>query len=270
MTEEGKIAVQENQMELMDAGKAEWDIAQSTPPRNLALIWKMIEDEMHFAPEYAGECWYSIPYKDKTGKLVPVEGIGIRGAEGMLRLWGHCSVGGGVREDMGDKVVCRGVFRDHKTGATFYREVVANRWQRSRDGKPYRLEGKHWDNLIQSCISKAQRNAGLQGIPPAIKERFFKLAKELSLQKDVDKPVKERIQNAKKAFVKDFKITAKDFDDHMAGLTLETDEEVYESLKGLYHALKSGEIAVGAIFGPGDETKIPAEKKRKSNNDGNA
>lgn len=235
-----------------DSNETAYRIAQSAPDRNFAAIWKNIEQEMVFAPEYAEDAWYSIPYKGGAG---PVEGIGIRGFECLARAWGHCASGGGIREDQGDKVICRGIFYDHKTNQQFYKEVMVNRYQVDKDGKTYRLVGKHWDNAIQSAVSKAQRNAGLEGLPQAIKEKFFTLAKKLTLAPkavkagEKVKTVKEKIEDAKNEFIKKFGITAENFSDYVNGTNYDNDDDLFAHLKGLYTGLKSGEYNTQEVFG---------------------
>lgn len=236
-----------------DSNQTAWEIANRAPKRNLEEIWDNLKTELTLAPEFAEDAWYSIPYKDKDGKTVPVEGIGIRGAETITRYWGHCASGGGIKEDLGDKVIARGIFYDHKTNTQFYKEVIVNKYQVSQSGKTYRLQGKHWDNAVQSAISKAQRNAALEGIPPAIKEKFFALAKKLTLADESQggKPayVKALLAKAKESFISKFKISSDLYDDYIHGLSSETDEDLLAHLKGLFSALKSGEETVAHVFG---------------------
>lgn len=238
-----------------DAHEIAWEIAQRSPARNLLQIWKAVEGELKFAPEYAEKAWYSIPYKNSnTGKTEPVEGTGVHGATVMARHYGHCSFGGGILKDDGDKVVCRGIFKDHKTNVDSYKEVVVHKYQMSRHGKTYRLAGKHWDNAIQSGISKAMRNAILHGLPEGIKSRFFLVVKKLTLADKskgaVTKTVEQRITDAKARFIKDFKLTTEIFDDYVAELSnVETPEDLLAHLKGLYNALRSGEESTQEVFG---------------------
>jgi len=244
-------------------------IAIDAPERDLDKIWKAIEKELVFAPENTERAWYSIPYKDK-GKTIAVEGIGIHGFTILIRHWGYAYSAGVFGDDMGDKFVGRGRFVDLKTMVPFERDVIANKFQTTRDGKTYRLQGKHWDNACQSAISKAQRNAGLLGLPEFLKEKFFKTVKKLTLQeKDPVKrnlPIAEKIANAKKEFIKAFSITATAFDEYTASVTnIETPEELLGHLKGLYTGLKSGETTVQQVFGVEPVgTKVmsnPPEKK---------
>lgn len=229
------------------------DIAINAPPRDLEQIWKNIEQELIFAPENTERAWYSIPYRDK-GKTIAVEGIGIHGFTVLIRHWGYAYSAGVFGDDLGDKFVGRGRFVDLKTMVPIERDVVANRFQTTKDGKTYRLQGKHWDNAMQSAISKAQRNAGLMGIPDFLKERFFNLCKKLTLQeKDPAKrnlPTATKIANAKKEFQKNWGITSEVFDEYCAELSnVDTPEELFSHLKGLYTGIKSGETTIQQVFG---------------------
>lgn len=250
---EKSAAVPAAPLTVADSNQAAWEIANRAPARDLQKIWDSISKELAFAPEFAEDAWYSIPYKDKDGKIVPVEGIGIRGAELITRYWGHCASGGGIKEDHGDKVIARGIFYDHKTNTQFYKETIVSKYQVSSKGTTYRLQGKHWDNAIQSAVSKAQRNAALEGVPPVIKEKFFALVKKLTLNsKGVErKPeeLKADLEKARKNFITKFKITEQQYDSYISGLSAETDEDLLAHLKGLWSALKSGEETVANVFG---------------------
>lgn len=239
-------------LSVADSNMTAWEIAQRSPSRNLKEIWESLKDELKFSPESVGKYWYSIPYRDnRTNTVVPIEGIGIHGAMAILRYWGHNASGGGVSQDLGDKVICRGIFYDHKNNGQDYREVIVNRYQVSAGGKTYRLNGKHWDNAIQSGISKAKRNAALEYLPEFIKSLFFSLCKELTLNTggDVKLTIKEKLEAAEQSFIKKFKITHQIFMDYMSGLSVESDEEAVTHLKGLYNTLVSGETTLQETFG---------------------
>lgn len=258
---------QTSALAVADSNETAWRIAQSAPRRDLSEIWKEVKQELEFAPEYAEEAWYSIPYKDKSGKITPVEGISIHGATALIRAWGHNACGGGIREDHGDKVICRGVFYDHMNNVQFYKEVSVSRYQQTKGGGTYRLMGKHWDNAVQSGISKAMRNAGLHGMPEYMKEKFFKLAKQLSMMDKKGAPVQttaQKLMKAEEGFVKRFKITAEVYEKYVDALQVGGPEELLVHLKGLYSGLTSGEITVDSVFGEKPEEKkvmTPPEEK---------
>lgn len=259
---------EEKTLQVADSNETAWKIAQSAPRRDLEEIWKELKSEIDFAPDYAENCWYSIPYKDsKTGKTVPVEGVGIHGATALARAWGHNACGGGIREDSSDRVICRGVFYDHMTNTQFYKEVTVNRYQISRDGKTYRLVGKHWDNAVQSAISKAMRNATLHGIPEYLKEKFFDLVKASTTKSGIKGGTaamtpKQRVDKAREEFKNKFKITAEQFDAYL--VTTET-EDVVAHLKGLYSGLQTGETTIQETFGgppEGEKAVQPPQEKK--------
>lgn len=262
-----EVSSENKNIALADSNQTAWEIAQKSPPRSLEAIWKQVEDELRFAPECAEKSWYSIPYTDKkTGRKIPVEGVGIHGSSILVRAWGHCASGGFIREDSGDKVICRGMFFDHKSNSQFAKEVIVNRYQISSNGKPYRLVGKHWDNAVQSGVSKAQRNASLQGVPEFLKDRFFSLAKKLTLADKGNEKLttQQKINLAKSHFKKDFKISEELFSEYTANLSnVETPEALLIHLKGLYSGLKSGETTVQEVFGVTPEGNPVMEKPRE-------
>ena len=247
------------------------DIAVSAPPRDLARIWNDIQNEVKFAPETAELAWYSMPYRDK-GKIVPVEGIGINGIMVIARHWGFCYRGGTFGDDLGDKFVARGRFVDLRTMVPIERDVVAHRFQRTKNGDTYRLEGKHWENACQSAISKAQRNAAIKGIPAYIQEKFFELVKRLTLEEKNPAqralPVKEKIAKARDGFVQKWGsqgLTPELFDEYVSGLSVENDDALYAHLRGLFIALRTGDETVASAFGVSDKARkvpsMPQEKK---------
>lgn len=255
-----------------DSHEIAWDIARRSPPRDLMQIWTDIESELKFAPEYASKAWYSIPYKDSNGKQVPVEGTGVHGATVMARHYGHCSFGGGILSDDGDKVICRGIFKDHKTNVDSYKEIIVHRFQTARTGKTYRLAGKHWDNAIQSGISKAMRNAILHGLPEVIKSRFFNTAKKLTIEDKSpgtrSKSLGERIDDVKIRLTKAFGVQPEIIDEYIADLTgVEGEQELLTHLIGLGTALKSGEATVQEVFGVDPVGKNVMSKPKEASAD---
>lgn len=256
-------------MLVADSNETAWRIAQLSPMRDNKKIWEEIKNELTFSPEHAENCWYSIPYKDKrTGKAVPVEGIGTRGAQAIARAWGHNASGGGIREEFPDRVICRGIFYDHMKNIQVYREIVVHKFQQGADGRPYRLIGKHWENAIQSGISKAKRNAQLDALPEFLKSRFFDLVKDLtnspkSGKKDVS-PQNE-IKNAREYFKKKYKISGESFDKYISELDVEDEKAICQHLRGLRSALYNGETTVTIVFGDdtpdGEKAIKPPEEK---------
>lgn len=278
MNEQKDEQPQERALTLGETSESAWRIANQSPPRDLKAIWTQLQNELEFAPEYAENCWYSIPYKDnKTGKTVHVEGIGIHGATALARAWGFADCMGGISADTGDKVICRGIFVDYKASARFIKEVVVNRYQISAKGQAYRLVGKHWENAVQSGISKAMRNSTLHGIPEYMKERFFDFAKKMAA---MDKPgapritAKDKIEKTFSYFKKNLMVPRAAYDDYIQTELREdkkmTDEEIVVHLKGLYNAIRDGETTAVVVFGDGvvegkDTIQPPKEKEASEN-----
>ncbi len=272
------VQSRESSLVVADSNKTAWEIAQSSLPRDPKRIWDEIKSELEFAPEAADNCWYSIPYKNnKTGKIEPVEGIGTHGSQTIVRAWGHNASGGGIREEFSDRVICRGIFYDHMKNTQVYREVIVHRFQQSEKGTTYRLVGKHWDNAIQSGISKAKRNAQLEGLPEFLKDRFFDLVKKLANapkqgQQKLTAPVE--IQKAGEFFIKKYKISKEMFDRYISELD-QDESEIVVHLRGLRAALYNGETTAIVVFGdraeegvgtiqPPQEKEAPSETPGKS------
>lgn len=149
-------------------------------PRDAKLAVARALEELALFPEFAAKAYYSIPYKDnRQGRTTFVEGVGVRGASSMLRFWGNCISASQVGDERKDRILCQGLYFDYETGALIRLEVGVARFYRSKEGRVLPRNANEMQLAIQSGLSKARRNAALEGMPVAFREMYFAEAKRI-------------------------------------------------------------------------------------------
>lgn len=154
-------------------------------PRDINKVIDNALRELDAAPLFALSVFYSIPYKDRSGgdeRTVDVEGTGTHGAAMLARLWGNNAHG--VRITGADErhVYMEGVFMDYETNTRTSRPFVVNKFAYRHVTKTeIPLSARDLQIAIQAGVSKADRNAIMASLPPALKLAFFNKARMIAL-----------------------------------------------------------------------------------------
>ena len=229
-------------------------IAAFQRPRDESKVLEGALKELKLAPDFAKKAYYSIPYKDKQGNTVLVEGPSIKAAMALARRWGNSSNGGRSVENLDDRLMVQGVFTDYETNTRTLREVPVSKFRYDINTKS--MVPLREDKLImaiQAGMSKAIRNAIIQSLPVYLVDRYVQEAKSLTI-KDGGKAVKPldvhaRLESMVASLVE--KGASKPGVARYVGDLMKTKNEadLLATLTGTINAIDDGHINIGEFFG---------------------
>ena len=174
-----------------------------------------------------------------------VSGLGIRAAESLAEMYGHCRISSGVDVVDDDNVRLTASFTDFANGRVWTDSGLLSRWYSGADGKMKRYAEDRFINVVAKAeVSKRIREVILRSISPALKAHYENLCRE-KLAKILD-PTK--IQQIIDGF-KTIGVT----EDQIEGFvgrprSLGWVDADRLKLAGLYSAIKSGEVSVNEAF----------------------
>ena len=228
-------------------------------PRDQKRVQRAVLSELESSPEFASAVFYSIPFAEHAGseRKINVEGTGIDGAVIMARHWGNCSHGFRFTAEDDRNIVLTGFFMDYETNTRITRDVRVPKvaWRRNVKAE-VALSARELIMASQAGGSKAQRNAILAAMPPALKLEFFKKAKELTVRKLGNAKTKKAEPNAIAVSVNAVS--------RLTSLGVELDailkyakvnepgeigDQTASHLVGLANAIRDGEISKEEVFG---------------------
>ena len=243
-------------------------------PRDENMVFETMIADLRTHWRYAEDMYYSIPYKDYQGdkgeKITMVEGLTIKAAMTFANRWGNCATAGRIGEELDDYVMALGYYMDYQKNMYVVRSVRVARIAKTRDGRFYRLDPNRLNLAIMAGQSKAIRNAVLASLDEWHKDLFFEEAKKLVMAPPGNtETAKARIAKAKDVFAKNWKVTAKEFDDFIGVIVADSDgqisdDEILAKLVGLRSALKEGHITVERAFNRTPENPGAAMPKEKT------
>jgi hypothetical protein len=154
-------------------------------PRDIDKVIAAALHELEIAPVFALSVFYSIPYKDRSNgeeRTVDVEGTGTHGAAMLARLWTNNSHGVRVTGETERHIHLEGVFMDYESNTRTVRPFIVNKFAYRHSTKSeVPLSARDIQIAIQAGVSKADRNAIMSSLPPALKVAFFNKARMIAL-----------------------------------------------------------------------------------------
>ncbi len=138
------------------------------------------------APVAGTDWYYSIPFKDrKNNRTTYVEGLSIKGAMEVVRIFGNCQVECTV-EDVGHSWVFYARFTDYETGFTLVRPFQA---RKSAADQAMKDRERAMDIAFQIGASKAMRNVVTNALQSFCAHAFESAKKSLvdRIEKDVER-----------------------------------------------------------------------------------
>lgn len=242
-------------------------------PRNLSLALEKTKEEIAIVPELAKRCYYSIPFRSDDESKKMVEGPSIKLANIVARHFKNCIVSGRIVEEDATRVKVEGICYDLENNVLRSAPISVSKTYKPKGqkGGVAFFPADQLNRQVQAGISKGARNAVFNVVPVWLVDECFQYAKHLVLNppmpKGTAKPVKsvqERIQDARKLFKKDYKVTDAEMDayltDNCGGLD---DGSILTHLVGLDTAFQEGHAKPDVVFGrtpPTESTGMPEEK----------
>ena len=256
------LAPVESAAELVQQGEAIYRIENETlmkvaieRPRVEAKVLAAALAELDLAPDEAPAAYYSIPYK-QDGQTTLVEGPSIKAAMALARRWGNCSAGGRVLTEDATGFTVEGVFIDYETMFRVTRPHRVSRFIKRRDGRTHELAADRLVMSIQAGVSKAMRNAVLQGLPAYYVNQYFKKAKKITAGGNLDETAKpEAVAKVVAVFAR-WNVTPEDLEAKLELPRNQWTNEEIGTLRGLWQAIKDKETTI--------EDEFPDVAKRAS------
>lgn len=243
-------------------------------PRNPIAALEGAIAQLRAAPQFASKAYYTIPFTRKDGSKEVVEGPSIKAATALTGCWGNNVEGGFLGEETDDYIDVSGYFFDYETGKLTIRPWRVSKTYRTREGKVVKWRYDMLLKQIQAGVSKAIRNAALNGLPPGYIAEYYAEAKRIAARggkvnpagviaeddvSDIDKQIEKCVSQFEQIGV-----TREDVAKYIGRHSeLGNEEEVASHLVGLLNALAENATTVEDIFSVPDEP-IPAPTKESA------
>ena len=240
-------------------------------PRDNDAVLKEALKVLEMSPILVEKAIYSKPVgKDPdTDEMKHAEGLSIRAAEELRRIYGNNSAGSTVLGEKDDEVIIGAVFVDLEKNTRFAAEKGVSKFFTTKKGqvmqhKPDRL----YDVVVPAHASKLLREVILRSLPSWLKMEFEAKARELAM--------KGRLPAMRKKMVSAFASLTPPVTEAMLlsylkkeALDKVTREDVM-TMKGIHTAINEGEISAKETFpqpdkqeGGTEEGKLPLNVKDK-------
>lgn len=237
--------------------KTQRELAISNPRKEKTVMDAALA-ELEFAPEFAEKAYYVIPFRDTNGEKVEVKGPSVKASRALARRWGNCATASRVVSQEEDAFVVEGLFVDFETNVIFRRTQRVRKTYIPKETKiPKPLREDRLNMAIQAGMSKAERNATLDGLPPYLVESYYQKAMKIAGAKGKreGKTLVER-WNAMYAFFERKGVTKARLDAYVKeNLGGQGDDEQLGHLNGVGNALRDGQTTVEQVFGNLPEKK---------------
>lgn len=222
-------------------------VSVQRPRNNKAVLAEALE-VLDLSSALVESAIYSKPVgKDKdTGKMKYAEGLSIRAAEELRRIYGNNSAGTTVIRDEGTEIIIGAAFVDFEKNTRFAVEKAVSKLYRSRDGRiqeipPDRLA----DVVVPAHASKLLREVILRSIPSWLKAEFESRAREIGTSGSLPALRQRMIEQFSTLGVTDAQILAHLQKDAVTRIT----RDDIATMRGVFTALKEGEATTQEVFG---------------------
>lgn len=227
-------------------------------PRKEKAVFDAAMAELEFAPEFAERSYYVIPFRDTNGEKVEVKGPSVKASRALARRWGNCATASRVVSQEEDAFVVEGLFVDFETNVIFRRTQRVRKTYIPKETKiPKPLREDRLNMAIQAGMSKAERNATLDGLPPYLVESYYQRAMKIAgaKGKKEGKTLVER-WGAMYTFFERKGVSKDRLNAYIKeNLDGQGDDEQLGHLNGVGNALKDGQTTVEQVFGTVPEKK---------------
>jgi hypothetical protein len=227
-------------------------------PRNPIAALDNAVAQLRAAPQFASKAYYTIPFKKSDGTTEVVEGPSIKAATALTGCWGNNVEGGFMGEETPDYVDVSGYFFDYETGKLTIRPWRVSKTYRTRDGKTIPWRKDMLDKQIAAGVSKAIRNADLNGLPMGFVAEYYAEAKRIAARGGKAQPAAEptvNVADIEKQIGKSIQafealgVEASEVQNYIGRHPeLTNEEDVSAHLIGLLNALNEGLTTIDEVF----------------------
>ena len=254
---------QKQTMEIIDSSealgvttRAEIDMQISTAkryPRDVSLALNTIKEIALATPEIAESCFYSLPRgKNEDGTPKLIEGKSIRLAEIVAQSWGNLRIQTNVASIDATHITAEAMIHDLQTNVAIKSQKKVKILDRY--GKRY-----NEDMIVvtaNAACSKAMRDAVFDVVPEALLKDVYEAARQVA--RGDNKPKAELADKRQKA-VQAFKNMGRTEAEICTFFSRNSVAEITPDdvlvLRGIYNAIKDGELTSENCFDIDPETK---------------
>jgi hypothetical protein len=197
----------------------------------------------------ADDCIYALPRKE-NGQTKMIEGPSARLAEIVMHAWGNCRSGARVVDEGRDFLTAQGIFQDLEKNVHITYEV-----RRRISGNRGRYSADMIGVTGNAACSIALRNAVFKGVPKAFWSPIYEAARKVVAgdSKTLANRRSEALAALQKLGATSDKVFAVLEVKGVEDITLEH----LTLLRGLFVAIRDGEITVEEAFAPKQDTPAP-------------
>ena len=234
-------------------------------PRDEELaLQRALADLERLPPEIAKKMQYAIKYTDHgTGRITMVRGPSIQAAVALMRRYGNALGGAITLKEDATGWELEGYFMDLESTIRIGRPYRGSKLYRPRGSKTaVMLPLERQLQAFQSAVSKAMRNAILEGLPDYFIATYLARARELAGGGKEDAPAQEKARlGAIEAFEK-LGITLAQLEAYAEKPQARWTGADVADLRGVWTAIQDGQISVEEAFAVDvdpDGTKAPLQ-----------
>lgn len=217
-------------------------------PRNNKAVLAEAMEVLVLSPALVESAIYSKPVgKDKdTGKMKYAEGLSIRAAEELRRIYGNNSAGTTVIRDEPTEVIIGAAFVDFEKNTRYAAEKAVSKLFRTREGRiqeipPDRLA----DVVVPAHASKLLREVILRSIPSWLKAEFERRAREIGQAGSLVGLRQRTLERFSTLGVTEAQLLAHFGKEAVSKIS----RDDIATMHGIYTAISEGETTVQEVFG---------------------
>lgn len=249
-------------------------------PRDQMEAMDRALSQLRATPQFAEKAYYSLPFKKwVNGKQVEeiVTGPSIKAATALTGCWGNNVEGGFLGAETEDYVDVFGYFFDYETGKLTVRPWRVSKTYRTQKGEVQKWRYDMLQKQIMAGVSKAIRNADLNGLPAGYVAEYYAEAMKIAARGGKVAPesaqVGDGVMEADAADIQrqlekclaqfeTFGVERKEVQDYVARHPeLDTEEAVAAHLVGLLTALEDQQTTIDDVFTVPGNSEIPEPQK---------
>lgn len=231
-------------------------------PRDNKAVLKEALDVLELSPTLVEGAIYSKPVgKDpQTGQQKYAEGLSIRSAEELRRIYGNNSAGTSIIEDRKDDAVIGAAFLDMEKNTRYAEEQVVSKFYKTRQGQIVQHPPDRFaDVVLKAHKSKLLREVILRSLPAWLKSEFEAKARDLAMKGNLPALRSKMTQK-----FTELNVTEEMILKHLGKAALKdiTREDIV-TMRGVFNAIRDGEQTADDVFGKA-ETKAAAMEAQPS------
>ena len=232
-------------------------IAVQRPRDNKKVLNEALE-VLELSSTLAEAAIYSKPVgrDQQTNQMKYAEGLSIRAAEELRRIYGNNSAGTTIIEDRKDDAVIGAAFLDMEKNTRYAEEQVVSKFFKTKEGHIKQIPPDRFaDVVLKAHKSKLLREVILRSLPAWLKGEFEAKARELAMKGSLVTLRTKMVQKFTELNVTEAMILG-----HLGKASLnDVSRENIVTMRGVFNAIRDGEQNIEDVFGKQEQSKPSKE-----------